>query len=79
MKKTSKLHLSTETLRRLTASDLVGIAGARGSLKLCSNISLIGPAGCLEPATNNYDECHSYVVGADCQHMTNSCNNTCAC
>ena len=71
MKKTSKLHLSTETLRRLTATDLAGIAGARLAsfyTHPCSNQSLILGVGCPQPQTNEPDgSCNTYV---GCDHNT---------
>ena len=82
MKKTSKLHLSMETLRRLTATDLAGIAGARAASYYthpCSNASLILGVGCPAPQTNEPDgSCNTYV---DCDHKTDEsmCIPSCLC
>jgi hypothetical protein len=72
MKKVSKLHLSTETLRRLTANDLAGMAGAKAAsynTHPCSNQSLImAPVGCYRPATNEPDgSCNTWI---GCDHQT---------
>jgi hypothetical protein len=69
MKKTSKLHLSMETLRRLTATDLAGIAGGlmrSYNTHPCSNQSLI--YACELPGTFEPDgSCDTYI---DCDHQS---------
>jgi hypothetical protein len=70
MKKTAKLHLSTETLRRLTADDLSGIAGGASrsvGTAGCSNVSKI-VTSCLAPATNV--DCATW----GCHEATTACH-----
>ena len=72
MKKTLRLHLSTETLRRLTVSDMSGIVG--GQMRSyntvpCSDTSKI--TKCIIQASDKGCETQ------DCHEATTDCTGNC--